>query len=463
MPELRSTHKTMNILCATDFSAAAMRAADVAAAIVSKAGPGNTVHLLHSVPDWLISAEMPGTALLAERSDGDLEREALRLRHAGVSVKKDLRYGPAADEIFAAVDAHPTHLAIVGSTGAGLGSRWLIGSVAERAASLLPVPIMVVRDPDPLLHWLRNGTPLRVLCAVDFTISADAAMNFVKQLLAWGPVQVEAAHIIPEEDMPVSGRTPSVPADDQREEKTTNLERDIWERLHDALGDLPLEVYVRSAGGHEAAAFLELAREREVDLIVVGSHQRHGLRRLAGPAFSHGVIVHSETNVLCVPVKSFRPEYSIPSIRNVLVATDFSSAANHAILHALSLLPFGGRVRLLHVCHDPTPGVNPIIASEIYFEHSLAVTKEKDEAETTIASLVPRQLATSSITFSTEVLVHGDAAQAIHESAEKFGADVICVGTHGKSRAAAALLGSTVQRLVAKTSKPVLTVHAPRE
>ncbi|WP_170157425.1 universal stress protein [Roseimicrobium gellanilyticum] len=452
----------MNILCATDFSDSAKRAADVAAGMVAKSETGSTVQLLHSVPDWLVSAEMPGTALLAERSDGDLEREALRLRHAGISVRKDLRYGPPAEEVLLAAEDHPPHLVIMGSTGAGLGSRWLIGSVAERVASLVPVPILVVRNSEPLLGWLRKERPLRVLCAVDFTVSADAAMAYIKQLLSWGPVHVEAAHVTPEKGDSDTGRKPSVPAQGGETEETTSLERDIWERLHDALGDLPIEVYVRPCAGNSAATFLELAREREADLLVVGSDQRHGMRRLAAPSFSHGVIVHSQTNVLCVPVKSFHPDYTVPTIRNVLVATDFSPAGNHAILYAQSLLPFGGRIKLFHVCHDPSPSVNPIIASEIYFEHSMAVTKEKDEAETTIASLIPRQLSTSAILFSSEVVVHGDAAEAIREAAGKFGADVICMGTHGRNRATSVLLGSTVQRLISKSTIPIFVAHAPR-
>jgi nucleotide-binding universal stress UspA family protein len=145
------------------------------------------------------------------------------------------------------------------------------------------------------------------------------------------------------------------------------------------------------------------------------------------------------------------------------VATDFSPAGNDAIRYAVSLLPQGGRIKLVHVCHDPSPGVNPVISSEVYFDHSLTVAREKEESEAKILALVPRQLATSSITFSTEVLVHKDAALAIKEAADTCGADVICMGTHGRTRTAAALLGSTVQNLISKTPKPVLVIHAPSE
>ena len=288
-------------------------------------------------------------------------------------------------------------------------------------------------------------------------------MAFVKQLATWGPVQIEAAYITGGENDHSKLRRPSIPPLNEQNDDLQSLERDIWERLHDALGNLPAEVYVRPACGSAFATFLDLARERNADLIVAGSHQRHGLRKLAAPAFSHGVLVHASTNVLCVPLASYQPEFKAPSIHSVLVATDFSPSGDNAIRHAVGLLPQGGRIKIVHVCHDPSPGINPVISSEVYFDHSLAVARDKEESEAKILALVPRQLATSSITFSTEVVVHKDAALAIKELADTFGADIICMGTHGRTRTAAALLGSTVQKLISKTAKPVFVIHAPSE
>ena len=451
----------MKILVATDFSSPAMQAADIAAAIAKKTGPAGLVHLVNSTADWLVSADIPATVILEQRAGEDLEKEASRLRDAGTLVTTDLRHGPAAAEIMHAAAERPPQLAVLGSTGAGMGSRWMVGSVAERVASHVPVPSLIVRDAAPLLAWLQDGKPLRVMCAVDFTASADAAIDFVKQLASWGPVKVEAAYVAPADSSQT--RHPSVPSQGEQLEEIQNLERDVWERLHDALGNLPAEVYVRSASGTTFASFLELAREKNADLVVVGSHQRHGLRRLAGPAFSHGVLVHAATNVLCVPLASHHPDFKARPIHSVLVATDFSDPGNDALRYAAGLLPHGGRIKLIHVCHDPSPGLNPVIASEVYFGHSIDVVHEKEEAGARLLDLVPRNLATSSITFSTEVLVHKDVATAIKEAADSCGADVICTGTHGRTRSLAAFLGSTVQSLISMTSKPVLVIHAPTE
>jgi nucleotide-binding universal stress UspA family protein len=63
------------------------------------------------------------------------------------------------------------------------------------------------------------------------------------------------------------------------------------------------------------------------------------------------------------------------------------------------------------------------------------------------------------IRVSTDVRVSDDIAEGICEAADMFEADVICLGSSSsRSRIGAALLGSTVQSVMASTHKPVLVV-----
>jgi nucleotide-binding universal stress UspA family protein len=153
---------------------------------------------------------------------------------------------------------------------------------------------------------------------------------------------------------------------------------------------------------------------------------------------------------------------SIPAIRKVLVATDFSALGNDAIRHARSLLPANGEVRIVHVCPSPSAGVNPVIASEVYFDHSLDTARMVAEAEEKMRSLVPSQGETGGIVFSSEVMVHDNTADGICEAAERFGADVICLGARGHSRLASMLLGSVVQSVLSRSHCPVLVIPPRR-
>jgi nucleotide-binding universal stress UspA family protein len=59
------------------------------------------------------------------------------------------------------------------------------------------------------------------------------------------------------------------------------------------------------------------------------------------------------------------------------------------------------------------------------------------------------------------VLAEGRSYVAIVEQAEQLGADLIVLGTHGRTGVAHALLGSVAERVVRSSPIPVITVRAP--
>jgi nucleotide-binding universal stress UspA family protein len=435
----------MQILCATDFSPAAMAAADIAAALAKKLQL--PLRLVHAAPDYIVMGDLPVVVPDDHPLREQLKKEAERLSATGIQVAEELRHGSPSFETIDATSEQPTKMIVVGSTGKGMAGRWLIGSVAERVAESAAVPTLVVRQPELLQDWLKGEATLRLLCGVDFTASADAAIAAVQTLAALGQVEVEAAYVRPVEDPILS------------QDQQSAQQRDVWERLHAILGDLPVKVHVRDVGGPPATEFLHTADEQKAGLVVVGTH--HGWQRLKAPSFSRNVLAHSVTNVLCVPAAAGTPDMHIPVIRRVLVATDFSEVCTDALRQAHSLLLEGGAIHLVHVCHEPDSGINPIIASEVYFDHSIVTAKARKEAEESFKVLTASFPKVTGVAITTEVLAHHDFAMAICEAAERKGADVICMGTQGHSRAGVALLGSTVQTVLARSHKPVFVVTPP--
>lgn len=438
----------MQILCPTDFSKPAQAAADVAAALAKKMDL--PLRLMHCGQDWIAMGEAPVVLIDEEYVRDRLASESARLRAAGITVVEEFRRGSASHEIIATATEHSTKLIVLGSVGKGMAGRWLIGSVAERIAEGAPVPTMIVREPGLLMAWLNGSAKLKMLCAVDFTASAEAAVAMVQSLVSLGQVEVEATYVRPAE----------APID--TEEQKTIRQRDVWDRVHDVLGDIPIKVHVCEGIGQPVVEFLRTADEQKSGLLVIGTHQRHGWQRLKAPSFSRSALAHAVTNVFCVPVTAAPPNLRIPAINRLLVAADFTDAGMEALRYAHSLLPSGGSIHLVHVCKEPSRGINPVIASEIYFDHSLATAKAKEEAEEKMKALPSALMVTPGIAVTCEVLAHDDISVAIGEAAERSGADVICMGSKGHSRAGVALLGSTVQGVLAQSSKPVFIVKAPR-
>lgn len=328
----------MQILCAIDFSKLALAAADVAAALARRMGL--SLRLLHCGQDWVSIGDMPVAVVDEEFVTERLAKEAERLRATGVAVVEELRHGNVSQEIIASASEQPTKLIVVGSVGKGMAGRWLIGSVAERVAEGAPAPTLVVRQPELLMAWLNGNTPLKAFCAVDFTASADAAIAMMSSFVALGNVEIEATYVRPAE----------APVD--TEEQKTMRQRDVWDRVHAVLGDVPIKVHVCDRIGQSAVGLLLTADEQKSGLIVIGTHQRHGWQRLKAPSVSRSAVGHAVTNVLCVPITTLSPDLTIPEIHRVLLATDFTDACLEALRYAHSLLPSGGAIHVLHVCKE---------------------------------------------------------------------------------------------------------------
>jgi nucleotide-binding universal stress UspA family protein len=165
--------------------------------------------------------------------------------------------------------------------------------------------------------------------------------------------------------------------------------------------------------------------------------------------------------VLCVPPCQYAPPVRLTAIHRVLAATDFSECGNDAVRHAFSLVRAGDAVRLLHVNVIPRPAPDVYLGLTTSFPTEPLGAEDRRETEAKLEALVPAMLATGDIDISCEAIAAYDAAAAIRDAASRFGADVICIGTTGHSRARIALVGSTVQAVLAHAHIPVFAVTPP--
>ncbi len=439
-------HEFMSILCATDFSNLARSSADVAAWLAVKMkAPLRLIHCMH---DYLVMGELPVVIPDEKPIRMQLNQEAERLRKKGAHVVEDFRHGEAAWEVIAAAKEHQVELIVLGSTGHGAGN-WLLGSVAEQVAESSPVPALVLSHPQEIIEWLAKQKELEVLLGADLGHHSPSSITWIKRLAELGPLKVTAAHIHSAVD------------DSDDLESHQARERDVWDQVHAGLGELPVTVHVRETTGDPRRQFVNLVKEKNPGLVVLGCHQRHGWRRLGSSSFSRRVLAQAMTNALCIPLAEQVLPDSIPSIHRVLVAADLGESTAEQLRRAQGLLTGDGSLCLVHVCHEPERIVNPLNASEIYFDHSLATARERREAAEKIQNLPNILTHREGVHFQSEIFIDHDIAGTICTAAERFGADVICMGSKGHSRIANALLGSTVQAVLARTHLPVFVIPPP--
>ena len=142
-------------------------------------------------------------------------------------------------------------------------------------------------------------------------------------------------------------------------------------------------------------------------------------------------------------------------ITRLLVPTDFSPTSDIALQYALDIAPPDAAIHVLHVVEDL--GVTAAYPDGFYMESPGLRGELTDEAHKRLQDIV-RRAARPHLTLTTEVLV-GWPVAAIVQDAKSRDADLIVMGTHGRSGLAHALLGSVAERVLRTAPCPVLTVR----
>ncbi len=436
------------LVCGTDSSAVAVEAMDVAAAMARRL---ETKLVLLHVEEYSGMAEVdPGLfeeALSQKR--GEFEKAAARLRGLGTEVEIKLLSGSVFDELVtAAVDCKGRAM-VVGAVGHGLARRLLVGSVAERTAETSPIPTLVVRPGGRLGSWLRGEHPLKILVGYDFSPASDAALRWVNELQQIGPCHTTVLHLDwPPNEAGRLGYHGPMPLTRNPTEIQNFLERDLAEHVALRLAPEHVTVTVEPAWGHPAGHLFEVVKRDEIDLIVVGTYHRHGWSRLRFGSVSRSVLHHAEVSVAVVPPLEEHPCRSMPKLERVLVATDFSDLGNSAVPYACAILRRGGALKILHV-------IEPAAAAA---KNKPQPGKDNPKLRTQLRSLVPAE-ARDRFRVEPEIVENTEATEAIRQAAERFNANVICLGSHGRSGLAKTFLGSITQGVMTGSRRPVLVVR----
>jgi universal stress protein A len=142
--------------------------------------------------------------------------------------------------------------------------------------------------------------------------------------------------------------------------------------------------------------------------------------------------------------------------KKILCAVDFSPGSDRAVEKAEEIArALSAEVELFHAYQVPVLALPdaPVTVSPSF------VADLTDRAEQLLRRAA-EPLKAHSLAVSTK-LVEGIPAEAIVGRAREIGADMIVLGTHGRSGFRRFLLGSTTERVVRTSTVPVLTVHIP--
>lgn len=309
------------------------------------------------------------------------------------------------------------------------------------SAPMLPVPA------------LKN-----ILYATDFSPCSQAALPYLRAIAERCGATVHVVHVLPPE-----ART-AVPLD-----KLSELDADqiAAESAMKALlagnslaGIAHSATIERGSLWEVLAAFIE---EKDIDLIVLGTHGRRGLKKLVLGSVAEQVYRHAPCPVLTVGPQTTHDESAQARVATILYATDFSSGSHHALPYALSLARANqSHLILLHAVPSPMEMVPASIdAVPVAIEVSMefvadALARARQQMEKLISAEAMEE-------FHPEIIVEsGPAADLILSHAKSKQADLIVMGAHRASASALAthLPWAIASAVVCQAHCPVLTVRS---
>lgn len=291
----------------------------------------------------------------------------------------------------------------------------------------------------------------RVLVATDFSSTADAAVAWAVEVAKPHGADVRLVHSLAL-PTPVPGY---VLADGDFGQELRAAAQSRLDQAAARLADAGTPVDTDLRMGIPSQAILAAAEEWRPELLVIGTRGLTGLAHLLLGSTAERVVQKAQCPVLSVhphDAERHRP------IRTVVVPTDFSRDADRALEKVLHLFPAPqGAIRLVlvHAYHLPIEytAYGPIPTSVHYLED---VAGEAEQRLKEHAKEYQREGVTVEA-----VCREGFAPDVIVEEATQRNADLVAMGTHGRSGLAHLLLGSTAERVVQKAPCPVMTMRRP--
>ena len=288
-----ATPAPMRVLLAHDGS----EGADVAVRLVaSLPWPVGSMFRLITVMDGdlpllsSVGAEPSGTDQGPTELSAALAAAGQALSQRGLTVEAVIRRGQPAAAIVEEAAALDAGLVVIGSRGLGWARSILVGSVAAGVVDRAPGPVLVARSTS--LH--------EVLLAVDGTDSSAAAIEAVARWSIFDAVRIHVLSVAT--TVPQYG---DVPGGMHELIETTRQQR-VADAATSRLRKSGRRASSRVRTGDASAMILGVAGTGKIDLIVLGSRGRTGMRRALLGSVGREVLSSATTSILVVRAANWR-------------------------------------------------------------------------------------------------------------------------------------------------------------
>jgi len=291
-----------------------------------------------------------------------------------------------------------------------------------------------------------------ILLATDLSDDSEKAFNYAVAVARCHGSKIFLMHVMPPEALSF---IPEFPDERHHDEARRQLESLASRR---ALNQISHETVLRT--GSVWSMVSAVIRQRDIELVVLGTHGRSGLKKLVLGSVAEEVVRRAACPVLTVGPHIDANLTKSGVFQRILYATDFHSASSKALDYALHLANEpGAQLVLLHVM---PPAALPGSARGFWDEP--AINRWHDKVKANITEKLRRLLPAGAKLWSEpEYVVSFDfLADGILKTAAARNADLIITGAKRPAfvKVSAHSLGGVSYEVIRRANCPVLTVSA---
>lgn len=195
------------------------------------------------------------------------------------SVITRMEVGSPAELIVSVAEEAQSDLLLMGARGLGPVKERLFGSVSHRVLTFAPCTTLILSEPLKALH--------HILLPLQGPYDAEAAVRFLARKPFREPVELTLMTVLPTTHPP----WPVAPsAAETLEQEARQRGRDFLEDVASKLTGLGYSCRCVPVLGTPATEILHEAAKVTPDLILMGTHGRHGITRFVLGSVSHAVL-----------------------------------------------------------------------------------------------------------------------------------------------------------------------------
>jgi len=284
-----------------------------------------------------------------------------------------------------------------------------------------------------------------VLIATDFSQCSNLALSFGLELAHGYQANSYVVFVVPTDQFLVAGPEAYMAAKDAARRDLLELKHELRKKHSYIEGE---DYHLFLLEGDVAESILDFARQKEIDLLVVGTHGRGGLGRALMGSVAERVFRQSPIPVLTLgPHLQRITRASAP--RNILVPVDFTPASERAAHYALAMArEHNAALTMVHVI-ERWP-------AEAQADRARVMQGLRERME----ALAGEQVKGLRCSFRIEV---GRVVETILYTANGVDADLVVMGVRPRTGLLNRLMWPHAYEIVREAACPVLTVRGEAE